>query len=264
MPLDSGGGSVTASQSTVRGLRGVLLLGVLFCSPSTGAAEEGGDTPTAHEDKGGAATVADEKPPVGAGAPEGAYHAPSLLQESLPEYPPELREQAVRGDVLLQLDLDETGKPFRISVVETDHPGFSDAAVRAAKKLLFEPARIGAEPVPSRLRYRYQFEPGLGEDGKRRVRHLMAEEGRGETAVVHDSIQVLAERPYRVFRPLREAPPDRPETGTFVLGKRDIELAAGAVSDVAMAVQQLPSVSRQSFFRGSYSVRGSADADAVG
>jgi len=196
------------------------------------------------------------------GESDDSYTEPVLLVESSPRYPKVLRQQGVEGDVLLQLSLDETGKPFGIEVIESDHPELGELAKKAARKLLFAPARIGVEPVPARLQYRYHFSLDVPEQRKR-IRKVGPASDNDTTPVISDSVEVIAERPYRVFKPLRESVPRGIGVGTFHLGKRDIELAAGAVSDVAMAIHQLPSVSRQSFFRGSYSIRGSDQRELI-
>jgi len=211
---------------------------------------------------GGPPAQADAAEDPATGDKSNAYTEPELLVESSPRYPRALRQQGVEGNVLLQLSLDETGKPFGIEVLESPHPELGELARKAAKKLLFAPARIGVEPVPARLQYLYRFaldDPEV----RRRVRKVKAERDEDATPVIADSIEVIAERPYRIFKPLRESLPEGIDVGSFRLGKRDIELAAGAVSDVAMAIHQLPSVSRQSFFRGSYSIRGSDERELI-
>ncbi|MBN94876.1 MAG: hypothetical protein CL928_12550 [Deltaproteobacteria bacterium] len=190
------------------------------------------------------------------------YTEPQLLVESSPRYPKALRDAGIEGDVLLQLSLDETGKPFGIEVLDSAHPELAQWAKKAARKLLFAPARIGVEAVPARLQYLYRFAADSPEV-RRRVRKVKKSEEDEGTPVIAESVEVIAERPYRIFRPLREAVPEGIGVGSFQLGKRDIELAAGAVSDVAMAIHQLPSVSRQSFFRGSYSIRGSDERELI-
>jgi TonB family protein len=61
--------------------------------------------------------------------------------------------------VELQLSLDAAGSVIDASVVSTPRAGFDQAALAAATRLQFEPARRGATALPSRMGYRYVFEP---------------------------------------------------------------------------------------------------------
>lgn len=122
---------------------------------------------------GGAVVVPPSPPPGGQPGQAGQTNKASLprpLNYAPPEYPPEAEKQGIEGSVTLELDIDRNGKVTRAAVVEPAGNGFDEAAVNAAKKLEFEPARrADGTPFAARIRYRYSFnlktkEPAPGED----------------------------------------------------------------------------------------------------
>lgn len=83
---------------------------------------------------------------------------PRPLNYTPPEYPPEAEKQGLEATVTLQIDIDRNGKVTQASVVEPAGHGFDEAAVAAAKKLEFEPARrADGTPFAARILYRYSF-----------------------------------------------------------------------------------------------------------
>ncbi|HEX5872440.1 MAG TPA: TonB family protein [Longimicrobium sp.] len=68
-------------------------------------------------------------------------------------YPPVLRDARVSGRVVIELIVDENGRPRPGSarVVDASHSAFADAALRAVDRFRFRPARIGGTAVPVRV-----------------------------------------------------------------------------------------------------------------
>jgi TonB family protein len=68
-------------------------------------------------------------------------------------YPPLLRDAGVTGYTRVQLVVDRTGvvEPGSVTVQETTHDGFREAAVRAAERFRFRPATVHALPVRVRI-----------------------------------------------------------------------------------------------------------------
>jgi protein TonB len=64
-------------------------------------------------------------------------------------YPQPLRDSGVTGTVVLRFVIDTDGRvePSTIQVVSTTHPEFGDAAIEAAKRLRFEPAKVNGKSV---------------------------------------------------------------------------------------------------------------------
>lgn len=68
-------------------------------------------------------------------------------------YPSVLRDSRVAGRVVLELVVDEDGRVREGSarVVETTHPAFAEATLRAAERFRFRPAKMAGVPVPVRV-----------------------------------------------------------------------------------------------------------------
>ncbi|MCK6591130.1 MAG: TonB-dependent receptor [Polyangiaceae bacterium] len=150
-----------------------LIVAILAFSSAPAIAQDKTETPpsspTGSVPSGsGGALVVPQTPPQG-GQPAGKATLPRPLNYAPPEYPPEAEKQGLEGTVTLELDIDRTGKVTRAAVLEPAGHGFDEAAVNAAKKLEFEPARrADGTPFAARIRYRYSFnlqkkEPAPGE-----------------------------------------------------------------------------------------------------
>lgn len=83
---------------------------------------------------------------------------PPQLKRFVPAtYPPEAEKQGLEGNVVLQLDIDASGKVTGATVVNPVGHGFDESAVDAARQFEFAPALRAGKPVPSRILYRYNF-----------------------------------------------------------------------------------------------------------
>ena len=84
---------------------------------------------------------------------------PKLIREQQPEFPVAAREAGIQGEVLLELDLDETGALRSVRMLQADPAGWGLEleAVRAAWKMRFSPAFAGEVAVPVRITYTYGF-----------------------------------------------------------------------------------------------------------
>lgn len=94
--------------------------------------------------------------PAPAPAPN-AVTPPRLVHFEPAPYPKEAEEANVEGNVVLQLDIDRDGHVTSATVVQPAGHGFDEAAVEAAEKFEFEPARRGDVAIKSRILYRYAF-----------------------------------------------------------------------------------------------------------
>src|SRR5258708_2975055 len=79
---------------------------------------------------------------------------PRLLEQVRAEYPPGATG-TVR--VLVQVDVDPQGMPQEPKVLSPPQPGFDEAALAAARKLRFDPARRGAAPIAVRIQTAFNF-----------------------------------------------------------------------------------------------------------
>ena len=83
---------------------------------------------------------------------------PPILK-SHPEapYPPEARAAGREGNVGLELTVDETGAVVEARVTAGAGNGFDEAAVLAARRFTFEPARRGGAPIRATVQFTYEF-----------------------------------------------------------------------------------------------------------
>ncbi len=86
---------------------------------------------------------------------------PKLVKDEGAIYPDQALKDGVRErvTVFVLLELDAAGSVRKAEVETPVGHGFDEAAVEAAKKLVFEPAKRGDKPVASRIKHRYQFTP---------------------------------------------------------------------------------------------------------
>ena len=94
--------------------------------------------------------------PVPDPIPQAGLIPPKLLESTPPRYPPG-KEGTAR--VVLQLDVDEQGKPGKLAVLSPPQPGFDESALAAAENLRFAPATQGGKPVAVRIQYAFNFLP---------------------------------------------------------------------------------------------------------
>lgn len=79
----------------------------------------------------------------------GSADAPKFLHRIVPQYPPAARMRREEGRVVLKLTIDEKGTLMNVEVVESTGADFADAAVDAAKRSRFTPARKNNAPILS-------------------------------------------------------------------------------------------------------------------
>lgn len=84
---------------------------------------------------------------------------PRILKYVAPVHPPDAKAKGIEGKVVVQLDIDATGKVTKAEVVGTAGNGFDEAALAAATQLEFSPAKNAAgTPIAARMLYRFTFE----------------------------------------------------------------------------------------------------------
>jgi TonB family protein len=96
-------------------------------------------------------------PAPSAPANPNALTPPKLVTGAEATYPEAAKAAGKEATVDLQITLDAAGKPTDVRVVAPVGDGFDEAAVEAARRFVFEPARRGQTPIPSRIRYQYAF-----------------------------------------------------------------------------------------------------------
>jgi protein TonB len=89
---------------------------------------------------------------------EAAEVRPELNRDGLARtmeryYPAIMRDSRVTGRVVVEVIVEENGRVREGSarIVETTHPAFGEATLRAVERFRFRPARMGGTPVPVRV-----------------------------------------------------------------------------------------------------------------
>jgi TonB family protein len=90
-------------------------------------------------------------------APPPLVKDPALINFVQAAFPQDAKDAGVEGIVLLLLEVDETGKVYNVTVLESAGWGFDEAAVEAARQFVFSPAEDASGPVPVALEFEYGF-----------------------------------------------------------------------------------------------------------
>ncbi len=90
-------------------------------------------------------------------SPAARVTPPELLQRVEPTYPEQALAENRSGEVVLQLELDETGKVTAVKVTQAAGYGMDEAAEQAALQLTFKPAMRGQSPIRARISYKMRF-----------------------------------------------------------------------------------------------------------
>ena len=96
-------------------------------------------------------------PPSSPGPADSVITPPKLVEKFEATYPPAALDVRVEGVVGLRLTISKLGEVTKVEVVESAGNGFDEAAMEAAVKFRFEPARKGTTPIASRILYRVEF-----------------------------------------------------------------------------------------------------------
>lgn len=137
--------------------RSILALGaLLLAGREVCAAEELGPAPRAPEER-----AEPEKSAAGGGNQPGSAEvvAPVLEHYEPPVYPAGASQPGARVKVRLTLTVEADGTVSEAVVLEPVGEGFDEAALAAARLLVFAPARVGGTPRRVKIGFEYVFEP---------------------------------------------------------------------------------------------------------
>ena len=82
---------------------------------------------------------------------------PSLKARAEADYPADALRDRIEGTVGLELTIDENGTVTDRGVVTPAGHGFDEAALAAAKKFTFEPAKRSGAAIASTVQFGYEF-----------------------------------------------------------------------------------------------------------
>lgn len=138
---------------------------------------------------------------------------PQLLEFVQAPYPEEAKAAGLEGQVLLLIEIDETGAVTHVEALAPIGNGFDEAAMEAAWKFRFSPAEDATGPVPVAIEFAYGF-----------VLDAAAREG----ALPEDAPEEVAELPVNLEGTLLEMGTRRPLSGFAV----HLEAPGGRAEDV--------------------------------
>ncbi|HEY2729466.1 MAG TPA: TonB family protein, partial [Polyangia bacterium] len=84
---------------------------------------------------------------------------PVVVEQRQPEYPAEAAPQRLAGDVAVTVDIDAAGTVTGTTLARGVAPPLDRAAMAAAARWRFQPARRAGEPIASRVQLVFHFEP---------------------------------------------------------------------------------------------------------
>jgi len=103
--------------------------------------------------------AAESDPPAESPNERAPELTPPVLKEQVEAaYPPEALRQRREGNVGLTLTIDEEGRVQTVEVTTPAGEGFDEAAVAAARRFIFEPARKGERAMTAIVRFTYRFQ----------------------------------------------------------------------------------------------------------
>ncbi len=197
---------------TARALLPLVLASVLGAWPTD-----------AHAQPGGSVVKPAEAPPAPAPPPPPVITLPVVKKDEGAAYPTQAIADKVKDPVTvdLVLELDASGVVTKATVEKAAGHGFDEAAVEAAKKLEYEPARRNGQPIAAKIRHKYLFNPPAS-----RVLGRVATERGGKDAPLEGAVVTITGEGGTTFRTTAAA------DGSFRVddlpaGKYRITLAAG-------------------------------------
>ncbi|MFH1219363.1 MAG: TonB family protein [Candidatus Eisenbacteria bacterium] len=133
-------------------IMGIVSLAIAGCMsrsasrPTIGASPDEGNSPADTVSPGAKHTVFNE-----------VDTEPLLLESAEPSYPAAARKAHVRGTVYIMATINETGKVIEAWVSKSVDPALDDAALAAAYKYRFTPARLNGIAVKATVTLPFRF-----------------------------------------------------------------------------------------------------------
>ncbi|MCK5799456.1 MAG: TonB family protein [Deltaproteobacteria bacterium] len=82
---------------------------------------------------------------------------PRVVRRVAPIYPERMRDLEIEGKVILQLTIGADGSVKKIKILKSLKKELDAAAIAAAKKMRFAPAKVGGTPVTVTIPYTFTF-----------------------------------------------------------------------------------------------------------
>lgn len=87
---------------------------------------------------------------------------PVPVRQVAPVYPAAMIDSGLRGAVAVEFVIDKEGVVTGARVLESNNPGFNEAALEAVRKWKFKPARTEGKPVEAKMRQLIEFQMNYG------------------------------------------------------------------------------------------------------
>ncbi|MCS6857496.1 MAG: TonB-dependent receptor [Sandaracinaceae bacterium] len=197
---------------------------------------------------------------------------PRLIESERPK-PPQGREQE-SAEVILELLIDKEGRVEEARVFRSGGPDFDAAALEAARRFRFEPARRGGTPIPARIRLAISFEPPPPESPPSSEplppeepleENAPPQEGEpleGPPSQAPQALPIPSEEEVAAtFSARAEVEPPPREAARRTLTSEVLSRIPGTRGDALRVVELLPGVGRPAFGTGVLLVRGAAPGD---
>ena len=97
-------------------------------------------------------------PAAGWSGSAGSVSAPVVLYQPEPEFSEEARKAKVAGNVLVYLQVDNTGHPQHVRVIRGIGLGLDEKAVEAVRQYKFKPAMKNGQPVTVEMNVEVNFQ----------------------------------------------------------------------------------------------------------
>lgn len=90
-------------------------------------------------------------------SPDALDRVPDARVQIPPDYPRAMKQSGAGGSVLVEFDVDTTGRVVRAEAIRYTDREFAEPAVRAVRKWRFEPGRRNGKVVPFRMAVPIEF-----------------------------------------------------------------------------------------------------------
>ena len=80
-----------------------------------------------------------------------------LIFRIAPDYPQTMKARGIMGYVEIAMVVDTIGRVCKTEVIRADHPDFAEAALKATREWIFEPALIEGRPVAVKVTAPFRF-----------------------------------------------------------------------------------------------------------
>jgi TonB family protein len=188
-----------------------------------------------------------------------AVTPPKLVKATQPEYPAAKLESGENAVVAVVLTLDATGKVVDAVVSESAGDDFDRAALDAARRLEFEPARRGDQPVAAKIPFRFQFEAKAPEAAPAPAPLPAPVAAPAPVPAAASPAPAAAAQEVMEIEVEGERPPREPTQRS--LSADEIRKMPGTNGDALRSIGSMPGVARVGAFDGLLIVRGSSPRD---